>query len=487
MKKSLYLILVFTFVISTVLIVALSAWAGQGPEIAVTVADYADHPDIAIDSNGNIHIVYSDDTGTSAREIWYTMLDSTGSTLIEDTRITVETGDDGDGATRPAIVVDSNNRVHIIWRDSGWDAGNSKEVTYSKLNPYADDRNGDAADPATITVVDDTRLSNDGDWYIYSPRMAVDSNDNIHIIWGNYDDSNVYYMKLDSNGNVLIAQASIRPAANYKSYTDIAVDSTDNLHIVFADDDVTSYDEVYYMMINGSDGSTMIDATMLTDDDGEYSKWTRIAVDSEDNVHIVFQDQRGAHHEIYYTKLDPALDDQNGDVAACGNITVIDDTALTADDGNKSRHPAIPAGDDGDQIHIIWEESSGPDIYYMALDTNGNTLVSGTALTNSTVTSTAYSTVPNLDMENNKAHIVWCDGRNGNYDIYYTSYQRSATEQGLQIRVTYSQARADQPDVAIDSNGNTHIVYCDDYNTARVRSGTPCSIAPGALSSMTPD
>jgi hypothetical protein len=182
-------------------------------------------------------------------------------------------------------------------------------------------------------------------------------------------------------------------------------------------------------------------------------------------VHIVFQDQRGAHHEIYYTKLDPALDDQNGDVADAATITVIDDTALTADDGNKSRHPAISAGDDGDQIHIIWEESSGPDIYYMALDTNGNTLVSGTALTNSTVTSTAYSTVPNLDMENNKAHIVWCDGRNGNYDIYYTSYQRSATEQGLQIRVTYSQARADQPDVAIDSNGNTHIVYCDDYNT----------------------
>ncbi|TET85448.1 MAG: hypothetical protein E3J46_09645 [Desulfobacteraceae bacterium] len=117
MKKPAYLILVFTFVLSTVLIVSVPAGAGKGPQIMVTDSQArADPPDVAIASNGNTHIVYSDDTGTNSREIWYTMLDSSGSTLIDDTRLT---DDDDYNSTRPGIVIDSSNKVYITFRDQG--------------------------------------------------------------------------------------------------------------------------------------------------------------------------------------------------------------------------------------------------------------------------------------------------------------------------------------------------------------------------------
>ncbi|HUT71705.1 MAG TPA: hypothetical protein VMW89_13610 [Desulfatiglandales bacterium] len=257
MKKSVYLIVVFTFVLSTVLIVAVPAGAGQGPQIRLTDSQArADQPDVAIDSNGNAHIVYCDDYDTSSREIWYTMLDNNGNTLIDDTRLT---DDDGYDSTRPGIVIDSSNKVHITFRDQRWDSGSYQEVTYTKLDPSLDDQNGGAADAATITAV---------------------------------------------------------------------------------------------------------------------------------------------------------------------GIT-----ALTPDDGYISRHPAIASSGNGQQIHITWEESEdpdGPNIHYLILDTNGNTLVSDTALTtNETAEPTNLWTMPYLDVDaDGKAHIVWSDYRDGENEVYYTSFER---------------------------------------------------------------
>ena len=71
------------------------------------------------------------------------MLDNNGNTLIDDTRIT---DDDDEDSTRPAIVVDSDDKVHIVWRDQRYDDGDDQELTYTKLDPSLDDRDGDAAD-----------------------------------------------------------------------------------------------------------------------------------------------------------------------------------------------------------------------------------------------------------------------------------------------------------------------------------------------------
>ncbi len=415
---------------------AFPALAQQGPEILVTQGDAgADQPDVAIDANGNTHIVYSEyDALAEYREIWYTMLDSSGNTLIQDTLITP---DDGYDSTRPQIVIDSTNNVHILWRDKRWDAGDSHEVTYTKLDPFLDDRNGNAADPATITLIDDTRLTNFGHESVFV-RMAIDSNDDIHIVFEDYlDDANddINYMKIDNNGVVVIPATTIRDnVSQWRPNPDVALDSNNNAHITWAEYGSTDSDEVYYMMLNGSNGGIMIDATLITTDDGYSSKWTSLVVDFEDKVHIVFHDQRGSdpeiyytsgsEPEIYYTKLDPNLDDQNGNAADGASITLIDDMPLTPDDDVKSRHPAIATGCDGRLIHITWEETDGPDIYYVVLDTNGNTIVSNTALTTGgTANPITNWSMPNLYVDDDgAAHVVWSDDRNEFNEVYYTTY-----------------------------------------------------------------
>ena len=89
-----------------------------------------------------------DDWNPESREIWYTMLDKDGNTLIEETCVRCVGGE----AAKPAIVVDSDDKVHIIFMDQRWDYGDSQEVTYTKLDPGLDDQDGSAADPATIPM-----------------------------------------------------------------------------------------------------------------------------------------------------------------------------------------------------------------------------------------------------------------------------------------------------------------------------------------------
>ena len=179
------------------------------------------------------------------------------------------------------------------------------------------------------------------------------------------------------------------------------------------------------MMLDGSDGSIMIDATLITADDDYYSKWASIVVDDEDKVHIVFQDDRDSAKEIWYTKLDPSLDDQSGDAADDGFITLIPEKRLTPDDGDKSRHPTV-AISCGRYIHVAWEEYDYGNIHYMLLDKDGSVVVDNTALTtDGTAYPYTYWTMPYIDVDTNgKAYIVWGDSRDGfSNEIYYTTYQ----------------------------------------------------------------
>ena len=416
---------VFVAAIITVAMVA-PVLAQQGPEIRVTDSEErADQPDVAIDSNGNVHIAYCDYVGDrSSYEIFYTMLDNNGSTLIDDTLISDY---DDYKSKRPAIAVDSQDKVHIVWQDKRWNW--QGELAYTKLDPYKDDRNGDAANEPTITLVDDKRLTDSDDADAHA-RIAIDSNDYIHIVSESAEDHDkIYYMKIDDNGDEEIPQTVARLTDEVgHSRPNVAVDSNNNPHITWDElSGVTDTWELYYMMLDGSDGSTLIDATLITPDDGKRSARASIVVDFKDNVHIVWRDKRNDISQIYYTKLDPSLDDQNGGPANESVITLINDTALTPDD--VSRTYPTSAIHCGHYIHITWYDWETDDVHYMILDSNGNTVVDDRALTTTgTATTTTAWTIAYLDVDSNgKAHIVWCDNRHmnldGGWEVYYTSYQ----------------------------------------------------------------
>jgi len=362
----------------------------------VTTEDNPWNSRIATDSAGNIHLVWMDwrDGGNSM--LYYSMLDSTGTTLIDDTRIT---NDLGGKYGNPSILVDAADMVHIVCH--GYDSVVcDEELWYMKLDPSQGDQNGSPSTDAILTVVDDTLLTADDCAHSRHAATALDSLGNVHIVYEDEDGSTgyfraIWYLKLDNDGNILLGGRKLvsnHPwpkvpggGVHWKPWPNIASDGSDNLHVVWSDRITSGSNTVQVYTMLDNNGDPLIDDTPLTPDDGlSYGKRPKLAVDSADMVHLVWQQWDAGwgsgHNELWYTKLDPSRDDQDGDSSTDATLTVVADKQLTFG-GARSYHPDM-AVDSGDQLHVVWKEEFGfngsndEEVYYMTLDSGGNVLFS---------------------------------------------------------------------------------------------------------------
>jgi len=124
----------------------------------------SNHARIAPGTNGKLHVVYED--GSILDVIHYLKLDTNGS-IIFDTTLT------SSGNLRrafPDLAVDSQNKVHITWRDSEGEGGN---IYYGLING----NNGEI-------LIDSTYISRGG-----SSTVNVDANNIASIVFGVFTSS----------------------------------------------------------------------------------------------------------------------------------------------------------------------------------------------------------------------------------------------------------------------------------------------------------
>ena len=208
---------------------------------------------VASDSEGNVHIVWARNT----QHLYYSMLSPRGETLIDATQIT------SPGLHKvwhPDMVVDENDRIHLVWADK---SGQHK-IMYTSINPYLAPLDGMAAEDAAISVIDDTIISmraQDRDW----PSIDVDSQGNLHIAWqDSYDElqqffnqPQIYYSMIQpeySGGSVLtlFEDTLLTPIIGHKGHPDIVVDSNDLVQIAWDDTRGGKVELVFVIDTSGS-------------------------------------------------------------------------------------------------------------------------------------------------------------------------------------------------------------------------------------------
>jgi hypothetical protein len=159
--------------------------------------------------------------------------------------------------------------------------------------------------------------------------------------------------------------------------------------------------------------------------------------------------------EVFYTKLDPSKDDQNGDAANEGKITLVQDKMLSELQGINSMWPTI-AIDTLDRVHVPWYEQgnwgSFPyDLVFAIHDDEGRRLSPIIPITPPWMTYAGslwygwmyYPTFPYIDTDYyNGAHITWCDVRDFwvdlfnniiNYNIYHAYMNPDIDRDGLPL------------------------------------------------------
>ncbi len=324
------------------------------------------------------------------------------------------------------------------------------EIYYMKL-----DEKGNILIDETPITVQDAETS-------YHVDVACDSNDNVHVIWSDIRDtgpiSNIelYYEKLDNMGNTLVDELRITHAPHYSLYPSITVDPSDNLHIVWSEEvNVMSVlqEEIYYTKLDNN-GNTLVNDLALTGQDGEESLFPDCESDSQGNIHVVWLDDRNETgttkcQDVYYTKLDNF-----------GN-TLIDDTKTFVRADHFRPNIVI---DSSDQIHLTcgsmpnWKGNIHKQIYYMKLDNDGDPIVDEKRLT-ADVENASHPAL-HLDSKEN-IHIVWEDERHENTDIYYLKVDNLGNALFDEQRLTDNPAKSQFPEIEMDRNDNAKVVWAD--------------------------
>ncbi|MCL0033777.1 leucine-rich repeat domain-containing protein, partial [Thermodesulfovibrionales bacterium] len=356
-------------------------------------------PSVTVDLNNNVHIVWTDRRdGDEHWSLYYTKLDNRGNVLVDDKRIATFGWGHTDGSRQ--IAADSQGNLHIVWR--GFEGFRTRTILYTKL-----DNTGNTLTPVRVVSRHDTHL--------HQPSIVVDFNDNLHVSVNEW--LGTRYLKLDNTGRVLIERRSIGEISGWwAGEPSIAVDSQDNVYLTWFGGGPGA--RGIHIAKLDSDGNLLIDSTkvsLATTD----SATPKIAIDSSNNIHLVWQgpDANGIW-QLYYRKLDSAGSVLVDTKVITNRVTEggwIEDLSISID-SNDNLHIVWP--DNRDSNFGMWPGNL--EIYYMKLDNNGNLLIADTRLTSYGGASQSPSIAVDL---NNEVHVVWLDNRYGFSDIYYKYFR----------------------------------------------------------------
>jgi len=333
---------------------------------------------IAVDSNNHLHVVWADDTPGN-KEIYYKKSTDEGSSWTTK-RLTWNSG----WSYYPAIAVDSNNHLHVVWMDR---TPGNREIYYKK-----------STDGGSSWITNKRLTWNSGDSEV--PAIAVDSNNHLHVVWWDSTPGNleIYYKKSTDGGSSWITKR-LTWNSGWSFYPAIAVDSNNHLHVVWQDSTPGNL-EIYYK--KSTDGGSSWTTKRLTWNSG--GSWgPAIAVDSNNHLHVVWEDDTPGNYEIYYSK--------STDGGSSWTTK-----RLTWTSGG-SWGPAI-AVDSNNHLHVVWyDETPGNREIYYKKSTDG-----GSSWTTKRLTWTSGDSLsPAIAVDsNNHLHVVWADDTPGNYEIYYS-------------------------------------------------------------------
>ncbi len=386
----------------------------------------SEFPEIVTDSLGNLHVVWFDPSnylgsGTD-RDIFYKRWNAVSNTW---TAIQVISESSLESMV-PDIAIDSANNVHFVWEE------NSQTILYRNWTS------------STQTWSSITTISTESLDHSTGPSIAIDSSDNIYVTWsddsdilGAGGDFDIFYKIWNETKQAWSTTQLVSPESNQGSYvSQLAIDSLGNVHVVWYDD--TDYagagadHDIFYKYL---DVSTKIwqPADVISYMSTDLSYDPDIAVDSLDNIHIVWSDESQfdgskTDHDIFYVIYD----------SVAANWTVPE---VISDAGDHSSwFPSIEI-DLEDNIYIVWEDASvydgadtDSDIFYRMYSTHTDTWSRTEVISTDSSVGSRFATI--AVGKYGSVNIAWSDYTNLSYygydqDIFFKRFIGPPTEPTL--------------------------------------------------------
>ena len=231
---------------------------------------------------------------------------------------------------------------------------------------------------STVVITEAIQIVDGGTSSDSQAAVGSDSSGNVHVVWTR-NNLHLYYSMISPRGETLIDATQITNSGLHKIWhPDLAVDEYDRIHVVWADK--AGQHAIMYTALSPwaapLDGMASDDGTITAIDDTIISRrsqnrdWPALDIDSQNNVHIVWQDNYDElgrffnQPQIYYSMIQP-------DIGSGAVVTLFDDTLLTPIIGHKG-HPDVVV-DANDYVQVAWDDTRGGKVELaFVVDTSGS-------------------------------------------------------------------------------------------------------------------
>jgi len=233
---------------------------------------------VAADSFGNIHVVWHDDTPGNY-EIEYAVFNSLSGWPPQPRRLTTNPGTSRD----PSVAVMPDTSVFVVWIDDSGKPASS--VTYARFYPHV---------PGLI----DSGFVSTGTLACSSPCVAVGDDSSVHVAWTQSTGgvSDVFYREWDNGWVSDPLNLTSSPGTCVSA--SVAADGLGNAHVVWANNVVGNY-EVYHRKYSpGSGWSSTFQISMS----GLLAWSPSVGADGDGNAYVVWSDRRDGNFEIYFRR-----------------------------------------------------------------------------------------------------------------------------------------------------------------------------------------
>jgi hypothetical protein len=343
-----------------------------------------------------------------------------------DVRLTNDSASSYTSFNNAWCIASSGSYVHVVWEDlrHGY-----SEIYYKRSTD------------AGVSWGADTRLTNNTGWS-YSPSVAV-SGSVVHVVWCDERvmPGKIYY-KRSTDAGVSWETDTCLTNNTPSDEPSVAV-SGSVVHVVWWDYRNGNREIYFKRSINA--GVSWGAEIRLTNTSTE-SAYPSVAA-SGSVVHVVWTEflPSYTYFEIYYKRSTDA------------GVTWGADTRLTTNSSYNSYSSSVAVS--GLVVNVVWNGnlySNRDEIYYKRSTNGGVNWGADIRLTNDT--SGQY--VPSVAVSGSVVHLVWLDGRNGNYEIYYKRSTDGGISWGTDTRLTNNSAESWYPSVAV-SGSVVHVVWQD--------------------------
>jgi len=197
----------------------------------------------------------------------------------------------------PAIAVDQNKNLHIVWE------GRENGLSYNQIFYIKRDSSNNWQERVLVSE-GFSRAQ-------YSPTIISDKENNIHIAWyGYHPEENIYYRIyyrfLDNEGNwhsIETIAGSNENYNRYRFYPFLTYDQNNRLYLIWFGQENSSY---YKIWLKIKENNNWQEKIQIPDNYPLGSVYNpEIFAINSDYLHIIFYDYRTGNAEIFYTTTQP--------------------------------------------------------------------------------------------------------------------------------------------------------------------------------------